>query len=49
MIPYSYKHLSLDDIMDDNNTHIYISGHTLIDPNQLAMPENLFQVVGISS
>jgi len=28
--------------MDDNNTHIF--GHTPIDPNQLAMLENLLQV-----
>jgi len=48
-LPYSYKHLSLDDIMDDNNTHTYISDHALIDPNQLVMPENLLQVVVISS
>ena len=29
-------------IMDDNNAHIF--GHTPIDPNQLAMLENLLQV-----
>jgi len=28
--------------MDDNNAHIF--GHTPIDPNQLAMLENLLQV-----
>jgi len=26
-LPYSYKHLSLDDIMGDNNAHTYPSGH----------------------
>ena len=29
-LPYCYKHLSLDYIMDNNNTHIYQSGHTPI-------------------
>jgi len=33
--------LSLDDIMDDNNAH---TCHTPIDPNQLAILENLLQV-----
>ena len=35
-LPYCYKHLSLDYIMDDNNTHIYIDLviHLLIQTNQ---------------
>jgi len=35
------EYLSLDDIMDDNNAH---TCHTPIDPNQLAILENLLQV-----
>ena len=37
------EYLSLDDIMDDNNAH---TCHTPIDPNQLAILENLLQDIG---
>jgi len=43
-LPYCYKHLSLDYIIDNNNIYIYWSGHTSINPNQLAMLESLLQV-----
>jgi len=40
--PNQFATVFFSSIMDDNNAHIF--GHTPIDPNQLAMLENLLQV-----